>query len=347
MFKPVRARRNAAFRYLKDMILAGDIGGTKVNLAFFDPEDLRLTEENLGTYSSHEYGSLEEIACQFMKSRGEPVECACFGIAGPIRKSGVHLTNLPWTLDAQELARALGLDEVWLINDVEANAHGVAALAPSDFVTLNAGNLDAAGNAVLVSAGTGLGEAGLFWDGNRHLPIASEGGHADFGPRTDLDAELLCHLRAQLGQVSWEHVLSGPGCFRIYKFLRDTGRGEEPAWLAQQIQTEDPSVAVTQAGLAGRCELCVQTLDLFAGYYGCEAANLALKFLAVGGVYLGGGIAPKIIQKLKDGAFLKAFVGQSRMKDILSAMPVQVIMNDKTALLGAGRYAALQSGKIL
>lgn len=329
------------------MILAGDIGGTKVNLAVFDPEDLRLIPENVSTYSSHDYPSLNDMARRFLADHRLKVDYACFGIAGPVRHDRVQLTNLPWIVDAHELVGALDAKQVWLINDLAANAHGVAGLAPADFVVLNEGEPTVTGNAAIIAAGTGLGEAGLFWDGNHHLPIASEGGHADFAPRTDLDIALLSHLRSRFGQVSWENVLSGPGSYHIYQFLRDTGRGQEPAWLAEEFLKIDPPVAITQAALAGRCKLCEQTLDLFTTYYGYEAGNLALKMLAVAGLYLGGGIAPKIIRKLQDGTFLKAFVGEGRMKDLLSAIPVRVIMNDRTALLGAGRYAAIRSGKIL
>jgi glucokinase len=329
------------------MILAGDIGGTKVNLASFNAEDLRLAPEHLSTYPSHEYASLEEMALRFVAEHRVKPKHACFGVAGPVKKGRAEVTNLPWIVDAQDLARALNLKQVWLINDIEANANGIAGLVSEDFVVLNPGDKDAVGNAAIIAAGTGLGEAGLFWDGNRHLPIASEGGHAEFAPRTDLDIELLQYLRARFGQVSWEHVLSGPGTFHIYQFLRDTGQGEEPAWLAEQLRTMDPPVAITRAALEGKSDLCIQTLDLLIAYYGAEAANLALKMLATAGVYVGGGIAPKLIKKIQDGSFLKAFVGQGRMKNLLSAIPVRVIMNDKTALIGAARYAALKSGRIL
>jgi glucokinase len=329
------------------MILAGDIGGTKVNLASFSADDLRLAPEHLRTYPSREFASLEEMAGRFLAVHRVKPHCACFGVAGPVKKGRAEVTNLPWVLDSQELSRALGIKQVWVINDIEANAHGIPGLAPEDFFVLNAGDKDAVGNAAILAAGTGLGEAGLFWDGNRHLPIASEGGHTEFAPRTDLDIEFLRHLRTRLGQVSWENVLSGPGIFHIYQFLRDTGRGEEPAWLAERLRAGDPAAAITLAGLDGKPELCVQTLDLFVGYYGAETANLALKMLATGGIYIGGGIAPKLIAKIRDGSFLKAFVGQGRMKNLLSTIPVRVLMNDKTALIGAARYAALKSGRIL
>ena len=329
------------------MILAGDIGGTKVNLAFFKVEERGLTARVLGTYSSQDHPGLGEIVRDFTARHGLQAEYACFGIAGPVRRGRAQLTNLSWTVDATELTTSLGLKQVWLVNDLEANAHGIAGLAPGDFVELNRGEEGAMGNLAIISAGTGLGEAGLLWDGNRHLVIPSEGGHADFAPRTDLDVELMQYLREQLGQVSWENVLSGPGFYQIYQFLRDTRKGKEEAWLAEEFQHTDPSIAITRAGLAGKCELSVQTLDLFVHYYGAEAANLALKMLATGGVYVGGGIAPKIVSKLQDGKFMDAFCGRGRMKDLLAAMPVRLIMNDKTALIGAARYAAVQAGKIV
>ena len=328
------------------MILAGDIGGTKVNLAFFD-SDMRLKPENLASYPSRDYSSLQEIAQQFLAERKLKVQYACFGIAGPVKNGRVAVTNLPWVIVDKDLTQALALRQTWLINDLEANANGIYGLKPEDFVTLNPGEERAVGNAAIISAGTGLGEAGLFWDGNRHLPIASEGGHADFAPRTDLDIDLLVYLRKRFGQVEWESVLSGPGQYHIYEFLRDTKRGEEPAWLAAELRADEPPRVITRAALDNKSDLCVQALNLFVCYYGAEAANLALKVLATGGVYIGGGIAPKIIDKLKDGSFMKAFLGENRLKNLLQGMPVRVIMNDKTALIGAARYAAMQSGKIL
>ena len=329
------------------MILAGDIGGTKVNLALFQIEGRGLVPRVIQTYSSQDYPGLEHIVRAFIASNGSHAEYACFGIAGPVRQGRAQLTNLSWTVDARQLATALNLKHVWLVNDLEANAHGIAGLEPKDFVQLNHGDEGAAGNLAIISAGTGLGEAGLLWDGNRHLVIASEGGHADFSPRTDLDIELLRYLRERLGQVSWENVLSGPGSYHIYQFLKDTGKGTEPAWLTDEFKDTDPPVAITRAALAGKSDLCIQALDLLVSYYGREAANLALKMLATGGVYIGGGIAPKIVSKLTDGKFVQSFVGNGRMKDLLAAMPVRVIMNDKTALIGAARFAATHSGKIV
>lgn len=328
------------------MILAGDIGGTKVNLAFFG-EDLVLKPENMSSYPSRDFSSLQQIAQKFLGDRKAKVQYACFGIAGPVRQGQVHLTNLPWVVVDHELTEALSIKRTWLINDLEANALGIYGLERPDFFTLNPGEDHAVGNTAIIAAGTGLGEAGLYWDGNRHLPIASEGGHGDFAPRTDLDLELFHYMRKRFGHVEWESVLSGPGQFHIYEFLRDTKRGEEPPWLTAELHADQPPRVITRAALDKKSDLCVQALDLFVTYYGMEAANLALKLLSTGGVYLGGGIAPKIIEKLKDGTFMKAFLGDNRLKDMLQAMPVRVIMNDKTALIGAARYAALKSGKIL
>jgi glucokinase len=325
------------------MILAGDIGGTKVNLAAFEVAGQRLSPGPSATFASHEHTSLEEITGKFLAAHAVKVEHAAFGAAGPVKQGRVQLTNVPWAVDASELAKVLGAP-VWLLNDLEANAYGIAALAPEDFVVLNPGEPDAKGNAAIIAAGTGLGEDGLFWDGRQHLPWACEGGHAEFAPRTDLDVDLFRFLRAEFGRVSWERVVSGPGLFNIYRFLRDTKRAAEPAWLAEEIQQGDPSAAISGIGLAGRAEICVKALGLFVNYYGAESSNLALKTLSTGGFYVGGGIAPKIINKLRDGTFLKAFLAGGRMSQLLAAMPVKVILNDKTALLGAARLAALRAG---
>lgn len=328
------------------MILAGDIGGTKVNLAFFKMDDGRLAPGVVQTFRSRDYSSLEEIVRNFVSTNKLSVDYACFGVAGPIRNHRAQLTNLTWVVDRAELVQALGLKDLFLLNDLQTNAYGIAGLAQGDLVELNHGAESDHGNIAIISAGTGLGEAGLFWDGRRYVAIASEGGHSDFAPRSDLDLELFRYLRERLGQVSWEHLLSGAGFYRIYQFLRDTGRGEEPAWLAQEFQQMDPAIAITSAALERKCELCVQTLDLFVYYYGAEASNLALKTLATGGVYIGGGIAPKVIDRLKGETFMKAFIGTGRLKDLLASLRVRVIMNDRTALIGAARYAATQIGEM-
>jgi glucokinase len=326
------------------MILAGDVGGTSTRLGFFEAAGGRLRPVLEQTYRSREHAGLEEIVRAFLAAGDRRPAHASFGIAGPVRQGVVRTPNLPWVVDAARLAAGLGLAEVTLLNDLEANAYGVWELEPADCAVLNAGTPGAKGNAAIIAAGTGLGEAGFYWDGRQHHPFACEGGHADFAPRTDVEAELFLHLWRKLGHVSCERVLSGPGLFVLYEFLRDTGRGKEEPRVRERMRTEDPSAVVSQEALAGSCALCVQALDLFASVYGAEAGNLALKVLATGGVYVGGGIAPKILKKLQTPTFVEAFVSKGRMRALLEAIPVRVILNDKTALLGAARCAALRAG---
>lgn len=243
-------------------------------------------------------------------------------------------------MDADHLATLFGFEAVALVNDFEANAFGLGALEAKDFIALNEGMPDSEGNTAIISAGTGLGEAGLHFEGQTRRPFASEGGHSDFAPRNELEIELLRYLLPQFHHVSYERVLSGPGLLNIYKFLRDTRRGEEPAWLAEDMQEADPSAVITQAALAGKSEICMRALDLFVSIFGAEAGNLALKLRATGGIFLGSGIAPRIIEKLKSPAFMEAFTAKGRMRALLEAVPVRVILNDMTALLGAAICAS-------
>jgi glucokinase len=325
------------------MILAGDIGGTNSRLAFFVERGGRLESIVEKTYATADYASLEAIVQKFVASHALPVDVACLGVAGPVQDGRCQTINLPWVVDARELAQALRLKAVSLLNDLEANAYGLVMLAPEDFVLLNRGDPHASGNAAVIAAGTGLGEAGLYWDGQQHRPFAGEGGHASFAPNDALQMELLSFLRREFEHVSWERVLSGPGLHNIYRFLRDTGRGEEPAWLTQEMQQQDPPAVISQAALAGTNALCQQALELFVSLYGAEAGNLALKLMALGGLYVSGGIAPKIIQKLTDSIFMDSIVAKGRLTPLLQDIPVRVVMNDKAALLGAARYATLQA----
>jgi glucokinase len=325
----------------QQMILAGDIGGTSPRLGLFEIQNGSLRLINTRTFPSRNYGSLCEIASAFLSDNGRPLaKAACFGVAGPVNRGRVVGPNLAWDTHALTLARELGIESVKLINDLEANAYGIAALTAADLVTLQAGNPNTGGNAAVISAGTGLGEAGLFWDGNAHIPFACEGGHVDFAPRNELESELLLYLRAKFGRVSYERVLSGNGQQLLYEFLRDVkGYAETPVLMAE-MRSGNPSAVITRAGLEKSCGLCVRALDWYVSLYGAEAGNLALKTMATGGVYIGGGIAPKIVQKLKEPAFIEAFVSKGRMKELLGSIPVRVIMNDQTALLGAARVAA-------
>lgn len=321
------------------LVLAGDIGGTSTRLAFFDASGGKLALLAEGRYPSREGGCLEEIVARFVGEQGLAAERACFGIAGPIRQGRVRTPNLPWSVSADELARVLGFDQVQLINDLTANTYGIDLLGAEDFALLNRGVDDPTGTIAVVSAGTGLGQAFAYWNGSAHHPLPSEGGHADFAPRNERETELLLYLRAEHGRVSTERIVSGPGLANIYRFLHDTRHMPVSPAIAEEMRQRDPAAVITAAALAGTCPLCGETLDLFVSLYGAEAGNVALRVLATGGVYLGGGIAPKIIQRLKGPGFMQAFTAKGRLSPLLEAIPVRVILNEKTALLGAARWA--------
>jgi len=324
-------------------VLAGDIGATNARLAVFDVENGRYDQRLGGKYSSTEHATLDEIVSKFVREHGVECERACFGIAGPVEGDRVEATNLPWTIEAASLARVAGVESAWLLNDLEAQAHGIAALEPDDLVMLHEGDADSIGNAALIAAGTGLGQAGLYWDGQAHRPFACEGGHTSFSPRSEQEIALLGYLAEKFGHVSWERVVSGPGFVNIHDFLIDYRRADASSEHAQPMRKEDPS-AITEAAREGRCPFCVEAMDMFVRLYGAEAGNLALKFLARGGVYIGGGIAPKILEFLRRPAFIDAFLDKGRMRDVLERIPVKVIVREGTALLGAARYAVSRDG---
>jgi glucokinase len=319
------------------MILSGDIGGTHCRLALFDGS-LRLDVEKI--YPSQDYPGLGEVLRRFMAETGAEVDRACFGVAGPVRNGRCRTTNLPWTLDEAELAEDLGIPRVKLLNDLEASAHGIPGLAPGDQVVLNEGDPAPRGNLALIAAGTGLGEAGLFWDGRTHHPFATEGGHASFAPKNELEIQLLHHLLTQFDTVSWERVVSGPGLHHLYRFLRDVAGGEEPEWLEKELREGDPPAVIARTALSDTSPVCSQAVDLFVSLYGSEASNLALKVMATGGVYIAGGVAPKILSRMTGPGFLEAFLDKGRMRPLLEAMPVRLILSDRIALEGAARYAA-------
>jgi glucokinase len=326
------------------MILAGDIGGTKTILAIFDQIDERLEIVAEQKFASRDHESLEAIVRKFVAEQGQTVERTCFGIAGPVKKGRCAATNLPWTVDVQALGKNVGLQPVELINDLEATAYGLALLEAGDCVILNPGAEDAEGNVAVIAAGTGLGEAGICRVANRHQPFACEGGHTDFAPRDELETALFRFLQTRFGHVSYERVLSGPGIFNIYQFLREERPGMETDGLAQEMKEGDPPEVITRNALEGRSDLCVSTLDMFVSIYGAEASNLALKIMATGGVFIAGGIAPKIIEKLKGDIFMRAFYSKGRLQNLLKNIPVRVVLNEKTALLGAAHYARLRIG---
>lgn len=348
------------------MILAGDIGGTKTNLALYEWTVERTEPIRFESFHSGDYKSLEEILEEFLTPPKPPtpldeleaaspdsdeaqkdavsvepikLAAACFGVAGPVIDNHSHTTNLPWIVDGPRIAKQFDIPRVQLLNDLEATAYGILLLRPDELEVLNHGTPPRKRQALaLIAAGTGLGEAILFWDGKSYRPMPSEGGHTDFAPNNDYEIELLRYLRSQYLHVSYERLLSGPGLNAIYEFIRDTKKNE-PTWLAEKIKAGNPAAEIAEAGLKGQAEIAKQTLDLFASIYGAEAGNLALKALSLDGIYVGGGIAPKLIKKLQDGTFMKAFTNKGRYKRLLSNMPVKVVMNQQTALLGAASVA--------
>ncbi len=325
------------------MILAGDIGATRTRLAAFQTEGNRLDCVVQKSYASQEQKGLREILADFIRTEGIPAHCACFGVAGPVRGGESKISNLPWTVNAREVAAQLKLPSVGLLNDLEAYAYGIDALESKDFVTLSEGSEHAEGNRAVISAKTGLGMAGLYWDGFRHHPFACEGGHADFAPRNDVQAELFSYLQAKFGHVSCERVLSGPGIRNIYDFLRETNKAEEPASLRDQMKAaRDASALIAQLASEGNAPICAQTMAIFVSILGAEAGNCALRYMTAGGIYIAGIIAAKNVDKLKDPAFLQAFLDKGRMASLLKDMPVKVITNDDCGLIGSARYTLVQ-----
>jgi len=326
------------------VILGGDVGGTKTWLGIFraaGPDSAApLVLQRCAKYSSKSAADLGELVAGFLADGRTPVDYACFGLPGPVEGSRAALVNLPWEVDAAALAGRFGFRAVFLINDLVANAYGIGELAARDFAVLHAGDAGSGGNMAVISPGTGLGEAGIFWDGRRHLPFASEGGHADFAPRTPLEIDLLAHLLRAHAHVSCERVLSGSmGLPNIYAFLRDSGRAPETPAVAAALATGDAGTIISQAAMEDSCPLCVLTMDTFATLLGAEAGNLALKTMATGGVFIGGGIAANILPLLERPALLDAFLAKGRFRDFMRRIPLRVILNDRAALLGAARHA--------
>ncbi|MBI3610232.1 MAG: glucokinase [Nitrospirae bacterium] len=320
------------------MILAGDIGGTKTLLALFRGQGEGPISVRRQIFLSRTYSGLEEILQEWLPGQPPSIRIACFGVAGPVIQGRTETTNLPWVVDADRIRQRFGIPSVVLLNDLEATAYGVLGLSEKEFRVLNPGRPVSQGNRAVIAAGTGLGEAVLFWDGAEYRAMASEGGHADFAPRNPIEIRLLEYLLKPFGRVSYERVLSGPGLLNIYRFLKETGYGKEPERLAARFEKEDPGTVITEEALAETAPLCVKTLDLFISLYGAEAGNLALKVFATGGVYIGGGIAPKIVRKLVEGAFMKAFVDKGRYSSLMDRIPVRIILNEETGLLGAARF---------
>ncbi|MBK1640309.1 glucokinase [Chromatium okenii] len=324
-------------------LLVGDIGGTKTALgvAQTDGETVTLTQPR--SYPSTAFASLDQIVQRYQSDTGVNCHFAAFAVAGPIQERQCVITNLPWLIDADAMEASFGFSGVYLLNDLEAVAWGVGALWPHDLAVIHPGELPAVGNACVVAAGTGLGQAGLFWDGLRHHAFATEGGHADFAPSDDVEFALLSYLQQRFGRVSWERVVSGMGIANLYEFMLLYQGVATPPWLQQTITAGgDTAAAVAQAAAEERCLVCVETMRLFLRLYGREVGNVALKQMALGGVYLGGGIALKNLAALRSGPFLEGFFDKGRMTSLMHKMPVRVILQPHTPLLGAARFVTTQ-----
>ena len=319
------------------MLLAGDIGGTKTNLAIFSPQEGPYVPVEEATFPSGEYDSLEAIVAEFLEQTEHSVEWASFGVAGPVVGSRATITNLPWVMEERQLEETLGLDSVRLLNDLNAIAHAVPFLKPDDLYTLNPGRPEPGENLAVIAPGTGLGEAFLVWDGTTYRPSGSEGGHTDFAPTTPLQMEMLRYLQEKYDSVSYERVCSGSGIPNIYRFLKESGRAQEPQWLADRLaQADDPTPVIANAALEQNPpEICHLTMETFVAILGAEAGNLTLKTLAIGGIYLGGGIPPRILSALERPVFMQNFTNKGRFSDMMAKVPVYVICNPKAALLGA------------
>jgi len=322
------------------LVLAGDVGGTKTHLGLFKQSAGALEIVREHRYATAQFDSLEAVCADFLGA-GAAVNGACLGVPGPIIDGRAHATNVAWQLSSASLSRALGGAPVRLINDLTATAYGMVHLKPGEFAVLHcAENPPEHGNVAVLAAGTGLGESALVWEDGKYYAVASEGGHSDFAPHGAEQIELLRFVAGEFGHASYERVLSGPGLWNIYRFLRRESHAEQPAWLTAQIAAGDASAAVSEAALAGRDSVCVHALTMFCDIYGSEAANLALKVLALGGVFLGGGIAPKILPMLTGGAFVEGFLAKGRLNEILKRIEVRVSLNPAAGLLGAAHCAA-------
>lgn len=338
---PIAFRNNIDLQDLKGTVLAADVGGTKANLSCFELSQGELKPLKEQSYATKDHGSFSEMIKQFQGEDLPKIDSLCLGVAGPVNNGVVRATNFPWVIDEKEIRNNLGIDSVKIINDLEANAYGLAGLEKEDFEELKKGSA-ISGNAAIISPGTGLGEAGLYWDGSAYHPYASEGGHCDFSPRNEFDWNLWRFFHQKYGHVSWERLISGRGIHDIYQFLVKTGEIAEPDWFKKRIANEDPAAVISSSAMKEDYPVCRQTIDLFVRFLAAEAAQLALKTKATGGIYIGGGIVPKIIQTIDRKVFYHNFVQSNRMNHLLDLVPIKVILNEKTAMYGAAFYAAMR-----
>jgi glucokinase len=321
-------------------VLVGDIGGTKTGLALAETMGDKVQLDHERRYPSSDFATLDALLRRYCDDTGVVCDLASLAIAGPVKDGRSRTTNLPWEVDAAGIRRALGLDAVRLLNDLEAVAWGLDALGADEVAVLHSGDPDAVGNICVVAAGTGLGEAGMYWDGQGHHPFATEGGHADFAPSDDREYALYRFLQRRHGHVSWERVASGSGIGNLHAFLLEWRSATCPDWLRDEMADSDPSAAIARAAAQGKCPICAEAMELFARLYGREAGNAALKHLALGGVYLGGGVAPKNLDLLHSGSFVAAFLDKGRMTPLVERMPLKVILEQRTPLFGAARFMA-------
>lgn len=326
------------------MLLAGDVGGTKTNIGYFGIRNGSLVSVAEETYINRHYQNLNEIIRRFIARDNLVATSLCFGVAGPVRDGRCEVSNLPWLVDTESIRNETGIPRVHLINDLEATAHAIDVIDPKYLVELTDTPTLPNGNRAVIAAGTGLGEACLYWDGARHRPFASEGGHACFSPRDRFELSLAEYIIETYGHASWERVLSGPGLVNIYHYLALRNQFRVNATVAELVAS-DGAAAITAAAINKNCEICEQALNVFVSLYGAEAGNLALKMYATGGVYIAGGIAAKIIKKLQEPAFLEAFVSKGRLRKVLESIPVRVIMTNRAALIGAAAYAHKHSSR--
>ena len=323
------------------ILLAGDVGGTKTNLAVFASKDKLRTPLLEAKLPSAHYPSLTALVKDFLSNVKTPIDCAVFGVAGPVTNGRTKITNLPWIIQEMQLQEELDIPVIHLLNDLEAMANAIPLLEPTDLYTINPGSPVLHAPIAVIAPGTGLGEAFLTWDGTSYRTYPSEGGHADFAPRTPFEIGLMVYMQGRLQHVSYEHICSGIGLPNVYSYLKECGTFDEPAWLAAPLEkTEDHTPIIINAALNEHdpSGICVATLKTFASILGAEAGNMALKVLATGGVYLGGGLSPRILPFLESGEFIRAFKNKGRFSDLLASIPVQVILNPKVGLIGTAAY---------
>lgn len=320
------------------IVLAADVGATKTNLALFKIKGNHIDLLHEAQFKSNDYKNMIELTAVFIRDIHPLPDSICYGVAGPVLNGHAKLSNLDWEIDSGELSDHFKIKNVYLINDLEATAYGLAMLNEKDVAIIHKGDDAGYGNAAVIAPGTGLGEAGLFWDGNYYHPFATEGGHSDFAPRNEFDFELFTFLQKKFDHVSWERLVCGPGIVNIYQFLREEKKREEPRWLKEEIMKEDAAAVISRHVL--QSEICKETMQLFIRFLAYESANLVLKLKATGGLFIGGGIAPQIVSLFENDAFYASFCQSGRLNYLLEKVPVRIILNTKTALLGAAFYGA-------